>query len=636
MLSLAGRRPGARLYAREDKPSHRSKTTSPSYLRPLHRSYRVEALGPDSIKPLVELGFWSKSVEVRRDSAAALSTLARNPDNLGTLGRSGALGATLSLLISTDDACVRDATLTLGQLVQCVELADRFMERTGGLETVLGLLRSPAPRPALVVVANLACQRGAADAIVARGGLRPLVALLRAPRHDIRNEAAGVVAELARRARDRTALGADGAVVRAVLALLAGEFTDREAAVEAAVVGFVAALAAAPAAAAALVEHGGVTTLCAKLRDQSPPLEMVARMLRAILALAAAPAARAALVASGALDAVAACAFAELPARYGVASLAIIGPVDGAPGGTPAPRGGGEGGGTGGGAAALAAALADPHANPRRVVVTAVEVVRSLAQDAEGAAAVVDARVLPHVLPVATVTFRRDRRLGRASAQTLWRCALAARDQPSEAASRRLAHALASQGAIAALGHHLGSSDLDSQSSSAHALAALSDARDVTAALTRPKALTSLVALLHLPEPEAACRLIACVADKPRAARVLLDGGAAASLLGLLGPALGRSARYAVDLLNAVQRLLEAATPAERDAAARHGGLRVVRRVANTDHPARAAAKGVLRALKEEASLLLVQMAILSFLKRFRDPAWRRRFRARQRPRRDG
>ena len=164
MLSLAGRRPGARLYAREDKPSHRSKTTSPSYLRPLHRSYRVEALGPDSIKPLVELGFWSKSVEVRRDSAAALSTLARNPDNLGTLGRSGALGATLSLLISTDDACVRDATLTLGQLVQCVELADRFMERTGGLETVLGLLRSPAPRPALVVVANLACQRGAADA----------------------------------------------------------------------------------------------------------------------------------------------------------------------------------------------------------------------------------------------------------------------------------------------------------------------------------------------------------------------------------------------------------------------------------------------------------------------------------------
>ena len=635
MLSLAGRRPGARLYAREDKPSHRSKTTSPSYLRPLHRSYRVEALGPDSIKPLVELGFWSKSVEVRRDSAAALSTLARNPDNLGTLGRSGALGATLSLLISTDDACVRDATLTLGQLVQCVELADRFMERTGGLETVLGLLRSPAPRPALVVVANLACQRGAADAIVARGGLRPLVALLRAPRHDIRNEAAGVVAELARRARDRTALGADGAVVRAVLALLAGEFTDREAAVEAAVVGFVAALAAGPAAAAALIEHGGVTTLCAKLRDQSPPLEMVAKLLRAILALAAAPAARAALVAAGALDAVAACAFAELPARYGVVSLSVLGPVDGAAGGTPAPRGGGEGGGAGG-AAALAAALADPHAAPRRVVVTAVEVVRSLAQDAEGAAAVVDARVLPHVLPVATVTFRRARRLGRASAHIIRRCALAARDQPSEAASRRLAHALASQGAIAALGHHLGSSDLDSQSSSAHALAALSDARDVTAALTRPAVLTSLVALLHLPEPEAACRLIACVADKPRAARVLLDGGAAASLLGLLGPALGRSARYAVDLLNAVQRLLEAATPAERDAAARHGGLRVVRRVANTDHPARAAAKGVLRALKEEASLLLVQLAILSFLKRFRDPAWRRRFRARQRPRRDG
>ena len=629
MLSLAGRRPGARLYAREDKPSHRSKTTSPSYLRPLHRSYRVEALGPDSIKPLVELGFWSKSVEVRRDSAAALSTLARNPDNLGTLGRSGALGATLSLLISTDDACVRDATLTLGQLVQCVELADRFMERTGGLETVLGLLRSPAPRPALVVVANLACQRGAADAIVARGGLRPLVALLRAPRHDIRNEAAGVVAELARRARDRTALGADGAVVRAVRALLAGEFTDREAAAEAAS-GRRRARGRA-AAAAALIEHGGVTTLCA--RGIRARRSRWSRTVRAILALAAAPAARGAGGRRRARRS-RGLRFAELPARYGVVSLSVLGPVDGAAGGTPRRAAGARGGA--GGAAALAAALADPHAAPRRVVVTAVEVVDALSQDAEGAAAVVDARVLPHVLPVATVTFRRDRRLGRASAHIIRRCALAARDQPSEAASRRLAHALASQGAIAALGHHLGSSDLDSQSSSAHALAALSDARDVTAALTRPAVLTSLVALLHLPEPEAACRLIACVADKPRAARVLLDGGAAASLLGLLGPALGRSARYAVDLLNAVQRLLEAATPAERDAAARHGGLRVVRRVANTDHPARAAAKGVLRALKEEASLLLVQLAILSFLKRFRDPAWRRRFRARQRPRRDG
>ena len=99
-------------------------------------------------------------------------------------------------------------------------------------------------------------------------------------------------------------------------------------------------------------------------------------------------------------------------------SLSVLGPVDGAAGGTPAPRGGGEGGGAGG-AAALAAALADPHAAPRRVVVTAVEVVDALSQDAEGAAAVVDARVLPHVLPVATVTFRRDRRLGRASAHII-------------------------------------------------------------------------------------------------------------------------------------------------------------------------------------------------------------------------
>ena len=104
-------------------------------------------------------------------------------------------------------------------------------------------------------------------------------------------------------------------------------------------------------------------------------------------------------------DAVAACAFAQTPGplRRSVtvgawASRRCCGRHAGA-----ARRG--RGGGAGG-AAALAAALADPHAAPRRVVVTAVEVVDALSQDAEGAAAVVDARVLPHALPVATVTFR--------------------------------------------------------------------------------------------------------------------------------------------------------------------------------------------------------------------------------------
>jgi len=625
MFSLAGKRPGARRFASPGKHDR----AQPGYLKPLHRSYKIDPLGPDAIKPLVALAYTSKSVEVRRDAAAALCTLAQNPDNLPVLGRSGALGATLALLGDGrgDDAIVRDATAALGQLVLVPELADRFLINPRGLETVLALLRAPAPRAALAVVANLACRGG--DAIVARGGLRPLVALLRAPRHDVRDEAAGVVAELARRARDRAALGADGAVVRATLALLAEESTDREEVVEAAVVGFVAALAAAPGAAAALVaENGAPAVLCAKLRDQSPPLETVARLLRATLSLAEAPATRAALVAAGALDAVARAAFEDLPARFGVASLNVLGPVDGE-GGAPAPRGGRGPGG----APALAACLADPRAAPRRIVHYAVAVVDALSQDAPGAAAVVEARVLPHVVPVATVTFRRDRRLGRVCARILRRCALAARDQPSEAEARRMAHALAAQGALAALGHHLAGRDLDERASAAHALAALSDARDVSAALLQPAVLAALVALAHVPEhAEAAVRLVSIAADKPRAARALLDGGAHTVLLGLVPAALGRSAPgYAVDALTATARLLEAATRDERDAAARAPSLRAVRRAAKTDHPARAAAKHVLRALGQEASLVLVQLAILSFLRKFRDPAWRRRFRAARR-----
>ena len=262
MLSLAGRRPGARLYAREDKPSHRSKTTSPSYLRPLHRSYRVEALGPDSIKPLVELGFWSKSVEVRRDSAAALSTLARNPDNLGTLGRSGALGATLSLLISTDDACVRDATLTLGQLVQCVELADRFMERTGG---------SGGAGPAAVARATaragggrefgVSAGRGRRDRRTGRAPAARRALARAAATFETRRRASS---RLARRARDRTALGADGAVVgRCSPCSRHGPRGGRRGRSRR-----VRRRARGRAGHRPLVEHGGVTTLCT-MRDRT-------------------------------------------------------------------------------------------------------------------------------------------------------------------------------------------------------------------------------------------------------------------------------------------------------------------------------------------------------------------------------
>ena len=96
MFSLAGKRPGARRFASPGKHDR----AQPGYLKPLHRSYKIDPLGPDAIKPLVALAYTSKSVEVRRDAAAALCTLACLPAETLRLAKVEAEVAASPLAIS--------------------------------------------------------------------------------------------------------------------------------------------------------------------------------------------------------------------------------------------------------------------------------------------------------------------------------------------------------------------------------------------------------------------------------------------------------------------------------------------------------------------------------------------------------
>ena len=53
------------------------------------KEYKVEPLVVDTVRPLVDLAYWSSFVEVRRDCAAAFATLSMNSENLDVLSRSG-------------------------------------------------------------------------------------------------------------------------------------------------------------------------------------------------------------------------------------------------------------------------------------------------------------------------------------------------------------------------------------------------------------------------------------------------------------------------------------------------------------------------------------------------------------------
>ena len=57
----------------------------------------VQPLEVDTLRPLVDLAYWSTFLEVRRDCAAAFATLSMNEANLQVLSQAGALGALLAL-----------------------------------------------------------------------------------------------------------------------------------------------------------------------------------------------------------------------------------------------------------------------------------------------------------------------------------------------------------------------------------------------------------------------------------------------------------------------------------------------------------------------------------------------------------
>ena len=66
--------------------------------RPPARAFNVGPLEVDTLRPLVDLAYWSTFLEVRRDAAAAFATLSMNEDNLDVLSQAGALGALLALV----------------------------------------------------------------------------------------------------------------------------------------------------------------------------------------------------------------------------------------------------------------------------------------------------------------------------------------------------------------------------------------------------------------------------------------------------------------------------------------------------------------------------------------------------------
>ena len=143
-------------------------------MKPSKRSFVVEPLQVDTLRPLVDLAYWSTFLEVRRDCAAAFATLSMNPANLQVLSQAGVLGALLALVGTTgsrkpDQQVQRDAATALSYLVGLDEIKLRLLQAPDGLKSLFYMARSQyvtVKRAAVKTLCNLASLDEAKVAIV--------------------------------------------------------------------------------------------------------------------------------------------------------------------------------------------------------------------------------------------------------------------------------------------------------------------------------------------------------------------------------------------------------------------------------------------------------------------------------------
>jgi hypothetical protein len=157
------------------RPSPRKLNVVDSFGTASHST--MQPLGVDTLRPLVDLAYWSTFVEVRRDCAAAFATLSMNDTNLEVLSQAGALGALLALVgvgnHKNDSQVHRDAATALSQLVKLDDIKLRLLKAPDGLKALFYMTRSPSvsvKRAAIKTLYNLATIDNAKAAIFGGGG----------------------------------------------------------------------------------------------------------------------------------------------------------------------------------------------------------------------------------------------------------------------------------------------------------------------------------------------------------------------------------------------------------------------------------------------------------------------------------
>jgi hypothetical protein len=196
----------------------------------------VNKLEVDTLRPLIDLAYWSTFVEVKRDAAAAFATLCMNEANLPVLSDAGTLGALLALVgVSSGKADVqvtRDAATALSHLLVLDEIKLRLLDAPNGLDSVLKMTRSAhldVKLAAVKALEHLASHVTTKERIVEKGSLKFVLGLLLSREEKIKRRGARVLRKLVESGANQLAVCESPATVESLMAFLLDPFLASDA-----------------------------------------------------------------------------------------------------------------------------------------------------------------------------------------------------------------------------------------------------------------------------------------------------------------------------------------------------------------------------------------------------------------------
>lgn len=253
------------------------------------KNFRVIDLDVATLRPLVDLAYWSTFTEVRRDAAAAFATLAMNEANLQVLSEAGALGAVIALIGMNNDvndtAIQRDAAIALSFLVCLPDVRSRFIKAPDGLRSVFYICRSSSVdvrRACVNIFMELSRSPETKEALVLSGGVKHLFALAQTTDEVSVRKATQVLKRLAAHGPNHEEIAKDLGAIKAMISLL---LDSPDLQIRRDMMSMVSSIASSHSRRELLVERGVLTPLLLHLDPQTSSLETITIVIQCLLGL---------------------------------------------------------------------------------------------------------------------------------------------------------------------------------------------------------------------------------------------------------------------------------------------------------------------------------------------------------------